>query len=254
MDTVDNAQTLTERTIGGETRTFDTQAQETVEATTETTTEAPSAWLWGDDITGAGDKPEWFKDSKYKTVAEQAKAYTELEKRLGGFIGAPKEGYQLSEELGISSDDPSVKAVLDVLGKSNASNEVANELISSYVQAQQAQEEARFAKELELLGTNADYRINAVKEFAASALPSHLQETLQGMVTSAAGVEVIEALMKKAQGSVVAPEANATSTKMDASKLRDMMFAKNEHGQLRSSIEPEYKKMVDKAYRDFYGS
>ena len=252
LDTDTSAQTAETSTpsIGEEAKVFDTQA---VETPTETT-EAPASWMWGDDITGTGDKPEWFKDSKYKSVSEQAKAYTELEKRLGGFVGAPKEGYQLNEELGINSDDPSIKAVLDVLGKSNASNEVANELISSYVQAQQAQEEGRRAKELELLGTNADYRINAIKEFATSAIPSHLQDTFNGMVTSAAGIEVVEALMKKMQGSVVAPDGTTSAVKMDSDKLREMMFAKNDNGQLKSSIDPEYKKMVDKAYRDFYGS
>lgn len=42
-------------------------------------------------IKGAGDTPEWFKADKYKSIADQAKAYTELEKRFGGFKGAPKD-------------------------------------------------------------------------------------------------------------------------------------------------------------------
>ena len=29
-------------------------------------------------IKGVGDQPEWYKADKYKSVAEQAKAYTEL--------------------------------------------------------------------------------------------------------------------------------------------------------------------------------
>ena len=47
-----------------------------------------------DGIKGVGDQPEWYKADKYKSVAEQAKAYTELEKKFGGFTGAPKDGYQ----------------------------------------------------------------------------------------------------------------------------------------------------------------
>jgi len=30
-------------------------------------------------IKGTGDTPEWYKAEKYKSVADQAKAYTELE-------------------------------------------------------------------------------------------------------------------------------------------------------------------------------
>lgn len=248
MDTVDNAQSTQEtatQETSTETKMFDTQAPDVPTA--------PSSWKWGDDVEGSGDKPEWFKDSKYTSVSEQAKAYAELEKRFGGFIGAPKEGYQLSEELGLDSDDPSIKAVLDVLGKSNASNEMANELLSTYIQASKEQAQIQINKEMELLGSNADYRINAIKEFASSSVPQELQDTFNSMVTSAKGVEVIEALMKKAQGSTVAPE-RVTAPKVDASSLREMMYAKNEHGQLKASVDPEYKKKVDKAYQDYYGT
>ena len=47
--------------------------------------------------------PEWYKADKYKSVAEQAKAYTELEKKFGGFTGAPKDGYSVVE--GVEQDD-----------------------------------------------------------------------------------------------------------------------------------------------------
>lgn len=244
METATSTQETTQET---QHQVFDTQAQ-------APETQAPQSWYWGEEVAGNGDKPEWFKDSKYKSVAEQAKAYTELEKRFGGFVGAPQDGYQLAEELGIASDDPSINAVLDILKESNASNDFANKLIGSYIEAQQAQAQAQIAKELELLGSNADYRINAIKEFAGVNLPAELQDTFQGMVTTAKGVEVIETLIKKMQGSVVSPQTTERANAMDAGKLREMMFAKNENGQLLSSIDPEYKRKVDKAYAQFYGA
>ena len=36
-----------------------------------------------------GERPEWLKD-KYKTVEDQAKAYNDAEKKLGGFSGSPE--------------------------------------------------------------------------------------------------------------------------------------------------------------------
>lgn len=62
------------------------------EATTETTesTEVVSeGWMMAEDIKGEGDAPEWFKSNKYKTVADQAKAYASLESKLGAFTGSP---------------------------------------------------------------------------------------------------------------------------------------------------------------------
>lgn len=49
-----------------------------------------ASWFFDENIPGQGDKPEWFND-RYKTVAEQAKGWGELRKKLGGFTGAPEE-------------------------------------------------------------------------------------------------------------------------------------------------------------------
>ena len=54
-------------------------------------------YFLSDGIKGTGETPEWYKGDKYKSVAEQAKAYTELEKKFGGFTGAPKDVCQLTE-------------------------------------------------------------------------------------------------------------------------------------------------------------
>lgn len=247
MDTTENNSTQVTQTQESAThQVFDTQAQ-------SPESETPKSWMWGEDIAGEGDKPEWFKDSKYKSVSEQAKAYTELEKRLGGFIGAPAEGYQLAEDFSDLSSDPSIKAVLDVLGEHQASNEFANKLIETYINAQQEQAQAQIANEMKLLGENADYRIKAIQDFSASAIPSHLQDTFKAMVSTAGSVEVIEALMAKAQGSKVAPESSTTSNKMDSTKLREMMMAVDDNGNLKASIDPEYRRKVDAMYKEFYG-
>lgn len=241
MDTIENSNTQTNETASSEPQTLEL-SQPTV-----------SSWMWGEGVEGTGEKPEYFKDSKYKTVAEQAKAYTELEKRFGGFVGAPQEGYQLAEELSALSDDPSVKSVLDILKESNASNDLANKLIGTYVESQKQAAEQAIAREMELLGENRDYRINSVKEFANANIPQHLQDAFNSMVTSAAHIEVVETLMKRMQGSAVAPENTSPKSSVSAESLREMMFKTNENGQLLSSIDPEYKRKVDKAYADFYG-
>ena len=67
------------------------EAEATTEATTETTESTESVsegWMMSEDVKGEGDAPEWFKSSKYKTVADQAKAYAGLESKLGAFTGA----------------------------------------------------------------------------------------------------------------------------------------------------------------------
>lgn len=76
------------------------EEQAAVEETTSDTLLDPSAptlsegeYFLSDGIKGTGDVPEWYIADKYKSVSEQAKAYTELEKKFGGFKGSPKDGY-----------------------------------------------------------------------------------------------------------------------------------------------------------------
>ncbi len=52
-------------------------------------------------IKGTGEVPEWL-DTKYKSVADQAKGYAELSKKFGGFKGAPKDGYTPQKELRVT--------------------------------------------------------------------------------------------------------------------------------------------------------
>ena len=82
-----------------------TSTQETVVESTETQTETASEWSYADGVPGNGDAPEYFKSDKYKTLADQAKAYTDLEKKFGSFTGAPEE-YALNEDLQANKDNP----------------------------------------------------------------------------------------------------------------------------------------------------
>ena len=59
----------------------DTGGSEGESATTNN--EPESSWLWGENVPGTGDAPEWFNSAKYKSIADQAKAYPELEKKFG---------------------------------------------------------------------------------------------------------------------------------------------------------------------------
>lgn len=65
-----------------------------------TTEQAPAqaeqgpSWYIDESTPGLGERPDWMP-RKYKTAADVGKAYTELEKKLGAFVGAP-EKYDLS--------------------------------------------------------------------------------------------------------------------------------------------------------------
>jgi hypothetical protein len=109
-------------------------------------------------IKGTGEVPEWL-DTKYKSVADQAKGYAELSKKFGGFKGAPKDGYTPPE--GIESDDALYQELEAFATKTNMSADAfgeAWELLSAQDYAAQAVDQE---EELSKLGDNAQVQATA---------------------------------------------------------------------------------------------
>jgi hypothetical protein len=112
-----------------------------------------------DGIKGTGEVPEWL-DTKYKSVADQAKGYSELSKKFGGFKGSPKDGYTPPE--GIESDDALYQELEAFATKTNMSADAfgeAWELLSAQDYAAQAvDQEEELSKYKQLLLLNSQWR------------------------------------------------------------------------------------------------
>ena len=129
-----------------------------------------------DGIKGTGEVPEWL-DTKYKSVADQAKGYAELSKKFGGFKGAPKDGYTPPE--GIESDDALYQELEAFATKTNMSADAfgeAWELLSAQDYAAQAVDQE---EELSKLGDNAQERIKTVEGFMKNNLDAETYEASQ---------------------------------------------------------------------------
>jgi hypothetical protein len=147
-----------------------------------------------DGIKGVGDQPEWYKADKYKSVAEQAKAYTELEKKFGGFTGAPKDGYSVVE--GVESDDALWQELVSFGEKTNMSQSAMNDAWELLSAQDQAAEEVSMEVELQKLGDNGVERVKVVEQYMKNNLDGDTYERLRYAVNSAEAVELIEALVK----------------------------------------------------------
>ena len=87
-----------------------------------------------------------------ESIAEQAKAYTELSSKFGAFTGAPEEYAEvvLSDELKelgveISADDPMLQAAKEFAKESNMSQEGLSGLVNLYAMQQVAEQKANEA-------------------------------------------------------------------------------------------------------------
>ena len=100
----------------------------------DSATLATPNWKWADEILGKGPRPEFLKE-KYVSVEDQAKAYLELEKRMGEFKGAPKEGYKFDNlPEGLSAEDPLIQGFTDTFKEMNLSQEGFERVIGKFVE------------------------------------------------------------------------------------------------------------------------
>ncbi|MEE9458257.1 MAG: hypothetical protein V3V84_00675 [Candidatus Bathyarchaeia archaeon] len=97
------------------------------------------AWLYATDIPGVGDKPEWFLEDKYSNISQQAEAYLGMQKRLGEFAGAPKDGYNVEkykEEVNVES--PFIHKLLESSKGLNMTQQGLDQVMSLFIEYEKA--------------------------------------------------------------------------------------------------------------------
>jgi hypothetical protein len=128
---------------------------------------------------------------KFKTPDDVIKSYSELEKRFGGFKGAP-EAYELAED--IDPEDTFVKALSEIGIKTNMSQETFGELFELGEKVLYTHEEVRQEREMELLGDDAQQRLANIDGFMRNNLGDKYED-LKGTINNAKTVELVEGLI-----------------------------------------------------------
>lgn len=202
--------------------------------------------------TNAEDRPEWLAE-KFKSPEEMAKAYTALEKKLGGFTEAPDD-YSFETDADYPLDGAMLDWFKGVAKAANMDQESFETHMKGWIEAETGAMSASRDAELRALGENADSRLKTLSDWGRSHLSANQWEDYKGIASTAAGVELLEALVASSREAPMVNSENIASTQTTTpEELREMRFKKNEHGQLLASVDPEYRKRLDQAYADFYG-
>lgn len=166
--------------------------------------EGEAEWYFDENIKGEGPRPEYLKE-KYGSIAEQAKAYNHLEKRLGG---APEQ-YELniSEDLvqqgyDIDLDSQGFEGFEQYARKWGFTNEMLNEGIDLYLRSFEklsdvTPEQAQQHRETEMkkLGPDWGDRLKQMETRGKDALSSEEYELMKGAVDNAEMAKVMYKLM-----------------------------------------------------------
>lgn len=208
-------------------------------------------YFLAEGIKGAGETPEWYKSDKYQSVAEQAKAYTELEKKFGGFKGAPKDGYTAPE--GVESDDALLSELTEFAKDTNMSDEAfgrAWELLSAQ---EQAVEEVSQEMEMQKLGDNATQRLKTVEGFLKNNLDAETYSAAQELVTTADSVALIEMIVKATMPAKLPIEGGEHPQGLTWADVEAEMFRKDEKGNLLRSTDINHERKVQQMMASFGG-
>jgi hypothetical protein len=148
-------------------------------------------WYLADGVKGADKPPDWFKADKYKSVADQAKAYTDLEKKHGelagklkGFVGAP-EAYELTMPTDLAemvewrTDDPLMtefQSMAKEAGMSQQTFEKCLHMLAKYEYTNMAPD---WAKEKQAIGDRADERLTGFEQWYKANLDEEGVDTIR---------------------------------------------------------------------------
>ena len=145
--------------------------------------DAAPEWFIMEGLKGEGQRPEYFSP-KYKTLVDQAKAYTELEKKLGATRTAP-EKYDISkyEEI-LNPEDTTTQKLLAVARERHMSQEAMEgvlDVFSEYLVSNKIDP----VKEIEKLGPNGRDKINVVAQWIQNTFSDKAIESLNRLPKNA---------------------------------------------------------------------
>lgn len=150
------------------------------------------AWFIDDKTPGIGMRPEWLPP-KYQKLSDVEKARSELEKKLGGFTGAP-EKYDVSA-LEIDETDPTIQTLMEVGKKHNMNQEVFQDMVGRLMSVQEVQEQAHLDDQLKIMGKDGERMLVEYKNWTKDYLQPEEAEVVKNWVKTADDLKVFNTMM-----------------------------------------------------------
>jgi hypothetical protein len=231
------------------------------QATAPDSTEAASADL------PSQDRPEWLPE-KYKTGEDLAKAYKELETKLGAKDTDLRQ--KIIEELQAEaySDRPESAGDYQLPEIVDESMAVDNELLQWWAEHsfENGYSQEEFQKGIEMyaqaisgtqpdleaeakrLGDNANDRINAASAFANKFFPQEALPAIERMCESADGIIALEVIMDALKDGSFSSDSTPAG-RLDEGKLQEMMRDER----YWKTRDPHFIKEVSEGFKRLYG-
>lgn len=214
---------------------------------------AEGEWLLSSDVKGIGDRPEWFKGDKYKTVQAQAEAYNALESKFGSFSGAPDD-YEMvvPEGMDVQFDEERLgeaKTMFKEMGMNQEGFNKAMEWYLGEIAGDPEAEEATMAQQVqEVLGEKSAQRISQVSGALSNMLDADTYAEIAPYANTPEAIRLVEAVILATAPKVPPIDGGTNPEGFTMAKLTEM---RNERitegpnkGSLRHHKDPEFRKQI----------
>jgi hypothetical protein len=154
-----------------------------------------ASWHWDDNTPGTGDRPDWLQP-KFKSVAEAAKSFNELEKLKGS---APQAYDYAAGESWIEPDYEPFIEMAEFAKKNHVPQVVMDKFLDS-VGKYLDEFKVDINEEKQKLGANASERLKTLNNWAQSNLSQKSFEALTAGMRTAEAIEALEEIRNKMLG------------------------------------------------------
>jgi len=178
----------------------------TEEATTPSPDESTPSWYIDEGVAGVGERPAWLNE-KFKSAADLAKSYHELEKKVGT---APDE-YDFSKSKFLDGDYVPMQEFMQLAKDKRVPKEVMDKMIDS-VDKYMDEFTIDYSEEAKKLGDNAKERLTTLDNWAKANMSEDSYHALTSNLKSANAIKALEELRSKMMSNAtLVPNGNDSS-------------------------------------------
>lgn len=204
-------------------------------------------WFWDDNTPGQGERPQWLQ-SKFKSVAEAAKSFNELEKVKGS---APQQ-YDFSKgEAWIEPDYEPFQAMADFARSKHVPQEVMDKMLES-VGLYLDEFRTDINEEKSKLGEKATERLQILNNWAKSNLTEKSFNALTAGMRTADQIEALEEIRNRMLNNNTMVPGGNTSVATGGMTLEEYRSELNANF-AKYKTDPAYRKDMEKKLENIVG-
>lgn len=158
-------------------------------------TDHQSDWFLADGIPGSGPRPD-FLEAKYKSVADQARAYKEAQKLIGTAAAAP-EAYEFGDlREHIDQDNPHIQELITHAKEARIQQDTFNHFLKKFVDYDKSRQ-PDVNQEIAKLGPDGAQKITVLQNWVKNNLSEESARALERLPVKAEVVKMLDEIRQK---------------------------------------------------------